>query len=484
MFRNLLSATEKRQLELLEQLSNENGCTMEELSSNLGYSIRTIRSDIDHFRKSFQDLFAIKLSKTNRWFIEEKYSLSVLHGINRIYKENINVQLLIMLMENRNMSIEEYARSLHSSYSSLFRNLKKVNALLKEYELSLTTKPLQIKGNVRQIRYFYSLLFWGILHKLPDGLTCSYLNELERFVKELKKDKLFDISVVAGEKLLYYMAISLASIERGNVDGDFISPVVIPPFLEDKLNSLFKHFSFDIPKSERDLLGFYILQYSKNKQEALLVTDRNIHNLYDAFQSYIQQLSERTSIHLPKKALFLSEITWRAVHKLHYSGGSCLVGPIFQRDMVESAGLKYTDFGRIANGLLKEYPLIEETITTNTDSFIYWLITHWDGFFEEVSRLSEKTKILVISELGSAQEKFLCNLIQHEFPFNVSCYTKQDSDVSHNPPDIVLTDTYSMEVLNVGMQAQHVVVIDYGHMKKMLQKIDRIISSDNTNECT
>lgn len=477
MFRALLNSSEKRQLKLVEQLSDEKGHTMEELSNLLGYSIRTIRNDIDYFREEFDDLFSIQLSKTNHWFIKRKKSLSILHAMNRIYRDNLNVQLLKLMLEKKHMSLEEYAQDLHTSYSSLFRNIKMLNELLERFHLSVSTKPFQLKGEMQQIRYFYSLLFWSVLHSFSGDLYERYTPKVEAFVGKLIEDPSFEMTIVEEEKVFYYTMVTLIFIEKGEIDTHFVSPIHIPNVLYEKLVCLEEELPFEVPESEKELLAFSILPFYKKKKDVLAPSQILTQNkLYQSFCQYIDELIETTGVQMTNKETFLMNITLKSIQVSYYKGGIFLQEPLLKRNMIDSLGWQFRSFVRQARTLLKDYPLIRNSITMNDYSFVYWLITNWEGFFEEIYRLSPTFRMMIVSEMGSAQENFLWDVIHYEFPFFFSFYPYHTYRKTHVPPDILITDTYSLQVLAIGHETPHVLNVNYHRIESIVEELSEILT--------
>lgn len=236
-----------------------------------------------------------------------------------------------------------------------------------------------------------------------------------------------------------------------------------------------------VPQSERDSLGFFLLQYYQDKPTLLQQETGYPHTLHEAYKKYVVHLSEKMGMNLPNKEKFVADFTWRALHKRYYKGGAFTVGTTVKKSIIESLGLKDTVFVQTALELLEEHPVVKESIFSSQLTFVYWLVTQWEGFFDELNRFSQKARVLVISELGHSQEKFMCALLEHEFPHDILCYTPNESSASDPVPDIVITDTYSSDILSIGVKAQAVITVDYKDVSRVARDINHFISARKTN---
>ncbi|WP_165005687.1 MULTISPECIES: helix-turn-helix domain-containing protein [unclassified Enterococcus] len=88
-----------------------------------------------------------------------------------LLQESVKFNLLIFLLEHQQASIIRLATAFNLSESSVFRKIKELNQLLKEFGLQI--KNGQLHGEELQIRYFYYELFQFI----PEEQRPLYLQE-------------------------------------------------------------------------------------------------------------------------------------------------------------------------------------------------------------------------------------------------------------------------------------------------------------------
>lgn len=94
------------------------------------------------------------------------------------YQEAPKYQILIHLLENKEMAFIRLTQELAISESSLSRKIKEINILLKEFKLMIWQG--KIEGEESQIRYFYFQLMW-YLDQYPKYLTGKEKHLIEQF---------------------------------------------------------------------------------------------------------------------------------------------------------------------------------------------------------------------------------------------------------------------------------------------------------------
>ncbi|WEV60598.1 helix-turn-helix domain-containing protein [Streptococcaceae bacterium ESL0729] len=206
----LLDKRESLKIELLRYLILNDEVSLSELGHHLNLSINTLKL----YMKELCELelmgscgISFKLSQT---FV----SLSLRPGLNldRItafyLKDSLEFLFLRELMVEQKLSIVYLAQKFSISESSIFRRIKKLNLLLKEFGLFI--KNGSMEGEEIQIRYFYFLIF-EYMYQNSTSFFGEYFSKKQ--VRQVARDLLaeFSLDKVSSDleaRLLIWLEIS------------------------------------------------------------------------------------------------------------------------------------------------------------------------------------------------------------------------------------------------------------------------------------
>ncbi|HPR80795.1 MAG TPA: helix-turn-helix domain-containing protein [Enterococcus sp.] len=180
-FEELLEKKEAKKMCLLKNLLLSGGKdTITEMMKKLQLSKKSVENYLEELRDDlaiYEGQCQLIYDKTNVefWKIPE-FSLRELELT--WYQEAPKYQILIHLLENKEMAFIRLTQELAISESSLSRKIKEINTLLKEFKLMIWQG--KIEGEESQIRYFYFQLMW-YLDQYPKHLTGKEKHLIEQF---------------------------------------------------------------------------------------------------------------------------------------------------------------------------------------------------------------------------------------------------------------------------------------------------------------
>lgn len=180
-FEELLEKKEAKKMSLLKNLLLSGGKdTITEMMKKLQLSKKSVENYLEELRDDlaiYEGQCQLIYDKTNVefWKIPE-FSLCELELT--WYQEAPKYQILIHLLENKEMAFIRLTQELAISESSLSRKIKEINTLLKEFKLMIWQG--KIEGEESQIRYFYFQLMW-YLDQYPKHLTGKEKHLIEQF---------------------------------------------------------------------------------------------------------------------------------------------------------------------------------------------------------------------------------------------------------------------------------------------------------------
>lgn len=155
----IMTPSTVRWLEILYVFERKNIVSTKELAKLTDSSIRTIINDISQLKERFAGTITIH-STQNGYSFKKNDSLSY-----QQIKQNLilNEPLLILLEAlflGELLSFSEWALKLHTSESSLLRQLKKMEKILVPFCITLNYSPISFHGNEIDIRKFFHVLYY------------------------------------------------------------------------------------------------------------------------------------------------------------------------------------------------------------------------------------------------------------------------------------------------------------------------------------
>ncbi len=261
----LLEKKEAKQLQLLKKLLLVGGkLSLSEMAVYLNISKPSLEKYAEELMEVLQKYQGqCQLSYEDNYLVYEmvpSFSLSQIEG--DFYQEAIKVQILIHLLEHQETAMVPLAQKLAVSESSLFRKIKELNGLLKEFGLEIWQG--KITGEEPQIRYFYFELFWHVsaLRNQPMAIDDKFIGLIARGLQ-------FTFSEEAQQRLSLWLYIMKARLKTGGQSYQELRHKMAP-YLKDSLYQQlrelvfrsFGHFAFEVREEEAMLHFVFLLSFS------------------------------------------------------------------------------------------------------------------------------------------------------------------------------------------------------------------------------
>lgn len=163
---SLLTIFEKRQLKLLDILSNSVGwLKIEEISENLDVPKKIIQNDISTlvaFSKESANLFQIKqtVGRGINLILDNDCSTQLVKSI--YVKETLSYRLIDTLIQTNEISVEELLSKFYLSKSTLYRHVKRLNKELEKSKLEISLPMADILGEESAVREFMYYFYWSV----------------------------------------------------------------------------------------------------------------------------------------------------------------------------------------------------------------------------------------------------------------------------------------------------------------------------------
>lgn len=185
---SLLSTTELRQLDMITYLvGKHHPIPCAEVFEEFSISETVFKETLKDIQARFKGMTITLHKETIDMQLPINYNLQDIH---RLFLRDLEVvELGMIIFRNPNLNDLELAEELHISPSTLYRRVKEINAILKEYDVQIETNPYQVLGDEKNVRNLflrlfielYPPLFWpDFIAEAPfDQIAQVYLDHFE-----------------------------------------------------------------------------------------------------------------------------------------------------------------------------------------------------------------------------------------------------------------------------------------------------------------
>lgn len=247
----------KRWLDILDNLSDIDPVTSEEMALKLGLSSRTIRKEMSELKSVIEKHGAVIASKTNAGYLlriqdTKKYehfiqSLSNNNPVPENSQERIQYLLETLLANDQYVKMEDLCEQMYVSRSSLTADLRAVRKQLSEYNLKLIAKPsygIRVVGEEFNLRLCIAASTIGRIEKNEDLEIRNLLTKINDCIQEGLKDSSLRICDITYQNLVVHIYIALKRIqEQCHV-----------PLAKEQLGSIAEEIEYDYAKKIVQLL--------------------------------------------------------------------------------------------------------------------------------------------------------------------------------------------------------------------------------------
>lgn len=159
MMRDLLSTQDKRHLIILEVLYQKSNVSYKELAECSNASINTVVHDIKIINKYITPFHISFQSQEKTLSLKKPSNTSMDFIYSIILKNSLEFRILELIFFEKFSFLEDYADALFISLSTLKRLISKMNKVLQKREVQITTNPIQLVGNEKEIYMMIVMLF-------------------------------------------------------------------------------------------------------------------------------------------------------------------------------------------------------------------------------------------------------------------------------------------------------------------------------------
>ncbi|MCA9764796.1 MAG: helix-turn-helix domain-containing protein [Carnobacterium sp.] len=201
-------------------------------------------------------------------FLTPHFSIMTVY-INYV-KRSLKYQLIDYIFNYQEFTVIEISNDLSISESSLFRKIKELNSLLKEFNIKI--KNGRIYGEELQIRYFYFQVFW-FLTTYEEYQEVLLTNQNQSLINGFEKELDIKLNDLSRRRISLWFMISK---KRASVSKKAYKNIVqkMIPYKEDYLN-----------KQVRKLILLYFSRYSIEVEEE----ESMIHFIFLTTQSVLSE---------------------------------------------------------------------------------------------------------------------------------------------------------------------------------------------------
>lgn len=485
--RELLDSSTLRRLKLLELLSSDDDWwTIEELSRVLDYSERTIKADIHYYQSLPEKDRQIVTSKQRGVRFLASYSFQMESVYQETMKSSLNSQIIERLYDRDFNSIEDFARRLFTSASSLSRYLKDINSFLNNYDLTIQSKPVKMVGSEKQFRFFYCIFFWEKYNAEESPFPSPLHIMSKKIVDELGTALDLSLSSVSKKKLSLWLFICLSRIQNGHYVENYEPPMPVSKEIIEQIKRFGCELPFALPENDLLFLGSYF------QNRYVLIDQRNEQNepqlmkIGNEIDHFLEEIKMKTGFLLTNKEMLKSHLLSNFLYKCEFKGNNFLLVDRIERSL-DNMAETYDYFSQIVIETLNQLELTEWVLKMQEDkkSCLYILISVWENLTEQSIRQQKAINVLIVSQFGSQHERFLANQLVFYFSNRLKLYTLSENRYKMKKTQLILTDIFTNVITDEINKEAYIVSVDYSLSTRNLKMIRHVINEiqKGNSEC-
>lgn len=483
--RELLGEKDNRRLHLIEKIYLRPGISMDTLADELHYSTIQVQVDIA-FLNEILDPILITTTKDKMCYVEIPQHLSTRHIYKEIISRNVHCKVLESLLFEEFETYEQLADKVYVSVATLKRVIAFMNECFEKDDITIKTRPLRIVGNEYNIRALY--MFY--LHeRYPDDVypveerISFFSKELSDFFVNHNEHQKFHYSSIT--RLNRYVCVSLLREIKGH-SYPYIYKDFEMPKHEEILNKYKNRVLFEqVFKISFDS-DFYFSVFNHYLDPLRLSNFGELNKLYK------QHTSARKIIDSVRKALEILGGTYRLpienqeyllqkLYNLMLVGSKISITPyiiypnrkifllfnkVLPKDMIENIRAIYAE----------NFKEIHQKNPSYFYEFLYILVTHWEGFYDTLSKQNVPCKVGLFFNTDYHHMKYVKADLEFHFHNKVNLevietLTLRDLEKISRTYDVIVANFILPE--NIELQCELVSITDalWDDKKLQLQNI-------------
>ncbi|MGM0123200.1 hypothetical protein IGI37_000566 [Enterococcus sp. AZ194] len=269
-FEELLEKKEAKQIGLLKTLVMSGGKQpIQEMAVRLEVTKKSVENyveDLQLFLRRYQQKCQLNYNGYYLSFsMVPDFSISEIEF--QFYQEAPKFQILLTLIQEREIAFVRVSQELQISESSLSRKIKELNLLLKEFDLTIWQGKLE--GEEAQIRYFYFQLLWYMGNPIDETSERN-----KRYVENIERGLEICLRPEAKKRVLLWLKITKLRLNIPNQTFKGLNKK-FQPYLKDpmyqKLKQIvyrsFGYYAVEIREEEAMLHFCFLLSMSILSEE-------------------------------------------------------------------------------------------------------------------------------------------------------------------------------------------------------------------------
>ena len=418
--REILSEKEKRQLALLDVLTEDKTATLLRISTVSGYPARTLSDDISQLNALISPSKIISNISGLSLYIPQNSSPREIYS--RFLKESREYQLLLYLFENETDSLADISDALYVSESTLKRMIHGINEKLKDYGILILSAPFRIGGDEAAISLFFS----KILRQLSrnDLITETQRVCLLDLCSRAARWYRIPISFPSLNTIFRWTFVRLMRIKYGhhmNLPKREEGKTARPTWLNDGSLTAKLYTLFGVRVSEDIIFEIFYLYANDGYAHDSNALRRIIHRspekegLCEAIKKMIDRVAAELAIstegteELLLRLFNMRSIPDAPVYAIYDKGTIFLKG--FQRENERI-------YNAVKNAVREEFS--QMLSIHETESMIYTVITMWPGIVEKTADNIPPISVGFFFDTDMGNARLVAELLQHYSRLKIS----------------------------------------------------------------
>lgn len=446
--RELLSTKSLRQLELLEYLYDNDWLTLDVICDKIGYSEKSIRSEIQYINQSSHYLLFETSQKFGiRLLIPDNYSRTIIYSY--VLSNSLEFKLLEIIFFVESFSNDMLAKKLFISNSTLRRMINNINKKLVKYNFSISTNSCKLIGSEAAIRNF---MIHFIFEKYSDTnypFPKTQLFFLEQLFYSVEKKSNFALNYPDIEKLKIWTIVTIIRVKNGHIlnvseisENNHFDTILSNKLFMTLFKTIFK-LELDLSLLKQLFLIFLNGKYAENFSHLQLIIESNMENklLYNKCKRLLDCMSEELNI----KIINYDHVLLHFFNEINLYYGNNYILFDKHEDFIKNSNSQSIFFYKIFLNKYQNIFGIDSCSQSQVFNLCYCLIIHWKNL---MYHLEEKTKPVVIGLFFNSDIEhmhFLRDYIEYLFHRQCSISIIEQNSISDFKEksinyDIILTN--------------------------------------------
>ena len=425
-----------REIRIIKYLykNKDQYCTSTEIGDNVGFSERTIRTNINYISENVpKDIFEIVAKKGSGFKLkikdQDKYidyiykSRANMSSIDQAYDKKGREKYILenILLENKNLTFEDLLDILFISESTLQRDIYSLKNKLNEYKLDLvkTDKSyLEIVGKEIDKRHFILDYFFSSIY------ANSFINELDELdlfdrstISQLLiilLDCIREYNISVNDYTIQNLVIHFALVlERVNKNFLIDKPIKEIPkdrdeyfddFAEAIINRISKSFNLILPIEEKTYIYLQLLSKTKPSYNK----DQESFESYNQVIDMLRYLSKKLELNLLEDNLFMNNF----IEHLRSLENRIESGLFISNPLTDKIKSQYEDYFDLVIESFRKFSIFDK-VDISDDEWSYLVIYILSAL--ERNKFNKKINVLVVCASGYSTGLMLKNRIQNEY---------------------------------------------------------------------